>query len=59
MKVETKIKTVKDEAGSTKEELSILNNSNHPDRVILKCGSKFEVQVIASELLKAIHNATV
>lgn len=57
MKVETKIKIIQDEAGSVKQELSILNNASHPDRVILKCG-KFEVQVNASELKKAVTNAT-
>ena len=56
MKVESKIKIIKDETGSNKEYLSILNNSTHADRVVLKYGD-VEIQVNASELKKAISNA--
>jgi hypothetical protein len=58
MKIETKIKTINDGVGSAKQEISIQNNTVHPDRVILKCGD-FEVQVLTKELLKGIQNATI
>lgn len=56
MKVETKLKTIQDEAGTQKQELSVCNHTVHPERVVLKIADKFEIHVNANELTKAIEN---